>query len=1668
MSCKYYFKNKLIGNELDLNSFLLFKFPNYKELGDYIFQLSQYQNAIERHLINSRKAYAKLNRQISYEIGPDGEVYEKYGDNTAIGTSKFISEYVKDDGSVISPYFDKSNYWKQRFEVWSHKNSLRKLNADGTVSQENEGFTEEEALILGNNLTTLNFDKGCLDAQGNIDFYKLSTMSSMRAQYNILTEVEKRWNYQAKLGIAIHNIYATYFKRHPNTGEFQYLIWEKNPSTIKDSIDTYFKDPKSQGYIADDLLTETQIEDFIKKAKELRIDLENKFLTEENRSKGETLNYCIESPISATMSVHTNNKETGNPYKVLAGRIDLTVITPAGDIKVLDFKIGNKSYEKYDSAKRLGYVYQLSFYNRMLQLLGVVKAKSHIEDYIVPIEVENIFGLNNNNFKFKYNKDNGLCFRSITTDCSNPTVLSEVNHVLPYTEPIELEDTELVKKHEELMKYLFGKSLQGVEQISDEDIENIITNNGTKKIEPNESGNYVYEVVRGEYVTVNASIENAKAKFIQYVKEKYISSIQSTKSLSNKLLSSIDKAIETGTLLDINEDKDLSIIGQNNINKLNKYCSGKWNISLNPNAEQLFNLYNIMIFESKDPITDEKIIEVVKLDRHANDILIENTSSGRTNCNFKFASNDEELSNPESLMLKGLQGNISLLEIRLLLEEAGFKNAKINNIALMNPWGLKSKYFSASPEEIEYSLKHTIYKAKNLQKFNNEHFINNFQFEKSLKSATQYDKFLTLFEDLMSFESNKKVKDLSESFTGLVDSADTTQESIDKLQIFIKDLESKYPYLKTDHLNNQRTLTKSFSVDSKDSIQLLYLEALMTLTDLQGFKLKQETKAHGNLDSLAFATEGISGNQIDNSGNFKNYYVNEVSKLIINTIQELKTKLYDSIKDNRDLVKKLDEGLNSNFSQKNPTSRFTRMTYVKEDKSDVLFINPWAKDPKGILPVEFTDAHFNYLKSIILKYNKLKFPSVSEESIIKILSEGTNASNEKYLQVPLLPPSLASRVADQGLLKTFLNKFKPFTTEEGFQKWWKKASSVFTDSDFLNDTEQNIIFKVVNKFSQSDNAKTRSKLINDLIQINSSDAFYETNLELLIGLYEQTKVTSQVYSNVMPIIKGASVYLQQQQVNINENFDNDLQTIEELVKRNINDLSLGSEVEKKLSKVTGVLSKTASWLTLAFSPIQYVGQHLDGIVKLAKLCNINRGMEEAPFTSEELTRAYKIVASSIKDNVDNSLIEQLNILFGVNDMDINTYIDNMKYSKNYSIFNFDRAAFYTTSRPDFYNRMTLIIAQLIHEGSFDAYYLDNNKRIKYDMKKDLRFKVLFDGTSKESKEYKKALSKYIALVQLLNKENIYTPLNIDDIKTLDRGYTNSEIESFKALGDMLYGYYDNSKKSLFLGKWAGGLIGQMKTYISSKKNMYVGFKGAKNQIYWDKVVKDADPSVFLVYAKNEDGSINTNLMVWSDENNASDIVVLKPKGQVTLGIINSMWELIKNKDIPLTSKIFHPEKSLKQLCTNEDGTLNSRLYYSYIFNFRMLIGDIIGMILLGFLANLVASAKDAKAKDAKDNRKTEDQLCTAGLNLLYRAICFAEGDSNPISSLVSPFTDWNPFCLGQLSSLADNASEVINGKQSFIEAVLSSTAVTKTLIKPWYKDDDTGDSSGGGGASMYF
>lgn len=86
------------------------------------------------------------------------------------------------------------------------------------------------------------------------------------------------------------------------------------------------------------------------------------------------------------------------------------------------------------------------------------------------------------------------------------------------------------------------------------------------------------------------------------------------------------------------------------------------------------------------------------------------------------------------------------------------------------------------------------------------------------------------------------------------------------------------------------------------------------------------------------------------------------------------------------------------------------------------------------------------------------------------------------------------------------------------------------------------------------------------------------------------------------------------------------------------------------------------------------------------------------------------------------------------------------------------------------------------------------------MKKDERFKALF-SSPKGSESYNKAFSLYLATAQQLVREGATNTdgslFKVDlDKPHLPKAYSNKESEAMKAIGDTMYGYYDNSKNHL--------------------------------------------------------------------------------------------------------------------------------------------------------------------------------------------------------------------------------------------------------------------------------
>ena len=219
---------------------------------------------------------------------------------------------------------------------------------------------------------------------------------------------------------------------------------------------------------------------------------------------------------------------------------------------------------------------------------------------------------------------------------------------------------------------------------------------------------------------------------------------------------------------------------------------------------------------------------------------------------------------------------------------------------------------------------------------------------------------------------------------------------------------------------------------------------------------------------------------------------------------------------------------------------------------------------------------------------------------------------------------------------------------------------------------------------------------------------------------------------------------------------------------------------------------------------------------------------------------------------------------------------------------------------------------MIHDGSYDAHYVDSDGNLKYDWKKDKRFEAYANNDTSNMAKYNKAKGLYFTVGRQLiqegatNEDGTKFVFSTDDNNPtpLPKAYSNRESEAKKAVGDSMYGYYDSTKKSLMQATMIGGLMMQMKTYWSAKKNQYFAPGGIKSQGKWvqmedptiDKNVEGfVEGSQYLYYSKNENGNIDKNgPFVHKGDENCSNVPVLQWKGKFEEGVVVTVANMLKD------------------------------------------------------------------------------------------------------------------------------------------------------------------------------
>lgn len=1399
-------------------------------------------------------------------------------------------------------------------------------------------------------------------------------------------QITRKWKIQAKTGTAIHNVLQLFFSK--NNGEYNYLMSDLE---LKDHILKNLEKDNIQ-YLNDATINET-----IAYARTLYKDLVNKF--------GDNLSFYPEF----TISQDTNKVENSKPVTLL-GIIDLLIVDSKGRTHILDYKTSIHDYKEFSGAKKNAYSYQMAVYQRMLEKYGINTYEGQL--MVAPIQIQN-FRKSGDTYIY-----DGITspdsFITLNTSLNSDQMWTNIDEFMPA--PFKLSVS--AEKIGENVATLMGKwfpSYSSTRAVTQEQV--IKELKEYDKLKPDENGVYTYQKYGYKEAPITATSE---AEFV----EKVLKYKQGLPSKRLRFTGEVKRALKEGMKNGMNNTEfPAPIIASSDgdvtwlKDTLGKYCDGNWEVVDSDVAES----YGLIIVKTKDIPGIANQIDFIRVStnnlttNYRSYLDKKDVTKNRKGLTGTYEPDVVSQSRANSLMAEAVNGNVELMETMLIINQlSGIQGHTVGNIQIVNP--LYANGMQMSNEQLLYCF----------NELNKHDSVTTNKFATGeIKLATKYQLAQQMFNHIMlAGEANewkddyKKFK-LFRSSTSVLDQAvnGSSEEKIRALQKLLQFMQGKEV-----HMKQELDRTYRAQADLQQKHIALYNAILTAIAQLKGVNFRQQLKDHDKwLESIFIHRNGVSGSYLDNPGNLSSETLNLVTKLVTeayqNTRDEIQRKKIKVSKLVENLKKSKGFGAISENTFGNQVSLYSNL-YEETTDGDLLF-----KQPSRIAD----PAEREFLEYALQEINRNRFPDKTQEELDLMKANGAR----EYYQVPLALGGADSIASTQGLMSMLSAKLSYLNPKTAFERAQKKVEGVFNAAYSEEDYEQKsqLLYQMTNLFDEGQKTSRIDKIKAEGIQN------FERNLETLLLKHMFAYSVKENVDTVFPMIKAAMVHITSEGAMRNRPFTDDIAYLEDYIKNKILNQSIIDEKNQKWVNIANAVKAAASKMTLAFAPVQMFYQPLQGLWQDISLM-IRKPDGKNSFTFQHFLKSTKLVYSDLFKFSDRPTIcSSLNELYGINDMDMNTYIDRISSAKK-GFWNFENFMFKFASRPDFYNRMTIFTSQMMGDGCLEAHSIDSEGRLVYDWKKDKRFEAFANGRVSDP-EYAKQRSLYYSVAQQFvnehtrNADGTLFELNMSKPMALPRAYTNRQAEAMKSLGDDIYGYYSHEKKSMVMSTALGSLWLQFKTYWSGKKNQYLAAGGVKLRGDWKHYEENGQKYYYQVDA---DGNILYNEPPTTKETIAP---FYQWEGQWQEGVMLTLSDMVKS--------MWDQKSFIKGFQSKWDET-DIKLQNAYRSNIKQFGYDLIMFALIGsILGALLGDWLDELKNENRKNRDFTVGLGIAAANIAVMSVKNSFLDLNFIDSVGSPIGQWTPFAFEWGTRTLSNWWNVAIGDEDFWDGVVKTSGGLKQM-----------------------
>ena len=502
-----------------------------------------------------------------------------------------------------------------------------------------------------------------------------------------------------------------------------------------------------------------------------------------------------------------------------------------------------------------------------------------------------------------------------------------------------------------------------------------------------------------------------------------------------------------------------------------------------------------------------------------------------------------------------------------------------------------------------------------------------------------------------------------------------------------------------------------------------------------------------------------------------------------------------------------------------------------------LFKMCFERDEKGnitsdfcLIPPEynpfFANGQHPELKKLVQMFlrqiNEIRIPDENEREALAM------KRNSIYYQVPLTNASTIQQVKQGGVWNTIKAKTQAVFDEVKVFAYGKPMSN-FEIKQFKSIDREQVYDPYLSTSQEAQDFRHKQLSENEIVEEEDGKknkrryriTDFETSLDTVFLKSMASALRTKISQDFMPLFTGLRAILAYNANIEGAELDSIRTAIDDFIKSAVFGKSLIQPEYQKLNEIIKILRNITSTTALAFNMTSFTREQLTSALRTSFNKSIDPLMK-GEFTEKEYMDSILNIIMNCKDNVDVlSFYSQLNFAYGL----ANVSQEQLAEANKTGFLNMNNwtsnLLFMTSTSPDFVHRNAILCAILKHRGSYDAYSLNENKELVYDMSKDKFYEVYWKYKDRYSEipdratreMYKKQEAYYLGA---LNDWNKRYGMNLKPGDALPHALSPTEANGIRVYADHMFGNYDANTKSLMQKGMVGGLIFQFKTYSISR------------------------------------------------------------------------------------------------------------------------------------------------------------------------------------------------------------------------------------------------------------